>query len=95
MGLLDFFGGGTPADKAQRLLPAYVVFVAVVFVGKWSLSSVMHVDRGPGADFFEFVRLFAQFGAPEYHVLLGPADPRFVASSDWPAQWAATNTLTQ
>lgn len=35
-----------------------------------------------------FVRLFAQFGAPEYHVLLGPADPTFVASSEWPSVWS-------
>ena len=34
-----------------------------------------------------FLRLFAQFGAPEYHVILGPADPEFVNSGDWPSTW--------
>jgi hypothetical protein len=41
----------------------------------------------PDAEIHAFVRLFAQFGAPEYHVLLGPADRTFVASSAWPAAW--------
>ena len=41
------------------------------------------------ADIHAFVRLFAQFGAPEYHVMLGPPDPAFVASQDWPTTWAA------
>ena len=31
----------------------------------------------PDSQIHVFVRLFAQFGAPEYHVLLGPADPTF------------------
>jgi hypothetical protein len=39
------------------------------------------------SDIHAFVRLFAQFGAPEYHVILGPPDPAFVASTDWPAMW--------
>jgi hypothetical protein len=30
------------------------------------------------------LRLFAQFGAPEYHVVLGQAAPSFVASEKWP-----------
>jgi len=34
-----------------------------------------------------FIRLFAQFTAPEYHVVLGRADPMFVASDQWPAHW--------
>ena len=37
----------------------------------------------PNSQIHAFVSLFAQFGAPEYHVLLGPADPSFVASSAW------------
>jgi len=41
----------------------------------------------PDSEIHVFVRLFAQFGAPEYHVLLGPADPAFVASSSWPSTW--------
>jgi hypothetical protein len=43
---------------------------------KWSPS-----DLGIHA----FVRLFAQFGAPEYHVMLGPVDPATTAR--WPASW--------
>jgi hypothetical protein len=39
-----------------------------------SVDSVIHVIVG----------LFAQFGAPEYHVVLGRADAAFVASSQWP-----------
>lgn len=39
------------------------------------------------AQLHAFVRLFAQFGAREYHVMLGPADPKFVASCDWPSMW--------
>jgi hypothetical protein len=41
------------------------------------------------SDLHAVVRLFAQFGAPEYHVMLGPADPAFVASADWPTTWGA------
>lgn len=37
-----------------------------------------------GTDIHVVLRLFAQFGAPEYHVVLGPADPAFVASDQWP-----------
>ncbi len=37
-----------------------------------------------GTDIHVILRLFAQFGAPEYHVALGPADSRFVASTEWP-----------
>lgn len=37
-----------------------------------------------GTDVHVILRLFAQFGAPEYHVVLGPAAPSFVASSAWP-----------
>ena len=37
-----------------------------------------------GSDIHVVVRLFAQFGAPEYHVALGPADPEFVSSPAWP-----------
>lgn len=40
--------------------------------------------RASGSDIHVFVRPFAQFGAPEYHVALGPADPEFVASEAWP-----------
>ena len=41
----------------------------------------------PEADIHVIVRLFAQFGAPEYHILLGAADPEFMASDAWPALW--------
>jgi hypothetical protein len=37
-----------------------------------------------GTDLHVILRLFAQFGAPEYHIVLGPADEDFVASSSWP-----------
>jgi hypothetical protein len=40
--------------------------------------------RCSGVDIHVVVRLFAQFGAPEYHVALGPADPKFVDSEYWP-----------
>jgi hypothetical protein len=33
------------------------------------------------------VRLFAQFNAPEYHVVIGAADPDLIASPEWPASW--------
>jgi len=49
-------------------------------------SSGLHCGmvRASGTDIHVFVRLFAQFGAPEYHVALGPADPEFVDSTAWP-----------
>ena len=47
----------------------------------------------PGSHIHAFVRLFAQFGAPEYHVLLGPADPQCVASPDWPSIWDQNGIL--
>jgi hypothetical protein len=40
--------------------------------------------RAAGADIHVILRLFAQFGASEYHVALGPAAPEFVSSPDWP-----------
>lgn len=40
--------------------------------------------RASGHDIHAFIRLFAQFGAPEYHVVLGPADPEFANSEAWP-----------
>ena len=40
--------------------------------------------RASGADVHVVIRLFAQFAAPEYHVVLGPAAPEFVSSSAWP-----------
>ncbi len=67
------------------------------WVGSWWGESVngthgaLHEIRvmcsEPGSQIHAFVRLFAQFGAPEYHVLLGLADPQFVASSAWPSVW--------
>ena len=64
------------------------------WVGSWwgdpvngthgGLHEVRVVCSQPGSQIHAFVRLFAQFGAPEYQVLLGPADPAFVASSAWP-----------
>ena len=40
--------------------------------------------RASGSDVHVILRLFAQFSAPEYHVVLGPADPDFVNSEAWP-----------
>jgi hypothetical protein len=40
--------------------------------------------RAAGTDIHVILRLFAQFGAPEYHVALGPAAPEFVNSAEWP-----------
>ena len=40
--------------------------------------------RASGTDIHVVLRLFAQFGAPEYHVVLGPADPKFASSAQWP-----------
>lgn len=67
-------------------------------VGGWWRDPINTTDGGlhaikvmhsqPGDYIHAFIRLFAQFGAPEYHVLLGPADPAFVACPDWPAKWA-------
>jgi len=68
------------------------------FVGSWWGEPVNNTGGGlheirvlrsePGAHLHAIIRLFAQFGAPEYHVILGPADPTYVASKDWPAEWA-------
>jgi hypothetical protein len=40
--------------------------------------------RAAGTDIHVIVRLFAQFGGPEYHVVLGTADPTFAMSAEWP-----------
>jgi len=40
--------------------------------------------RSSGSDIHVILRLFAQFSAPEYLVVLGPADPDFVKSEAWP-----------
>jgi protein-S-isoprenylcysteine O-methyltransferase Ste14 len=72
------------------------------WVGSWWGESVNGTHGGlheirlmcePGSQIHAFVRLFAQFGAPEYHVLLGPADPKFVASSSWPSVWDQNRIL--
>lgn len=75
------------------------------WVGSWWKGPVNGTNGGlheirvvlsePGKEIHAIVRLFAQFGAPEYHVMLGPADPTFVASSAWPAQWAESHLLNQ
>lgn len=75
------------------------------WVGSWwkepvnGTSGDLHEIRvllsEPGTEIHAFIRLFARFGAPEYHVMLGPAAPAFVASSDWPTQWAETHLLGQ
>jgi len=40
--------------------------------------------RASGSDIHVILRLFAQFGAPEYHIVLGAADPEFARSDAWP-----------
>ena len=40
--------------------------------------------RASGTDIHVVLRLFAQFGAPEYHIVLGPAAPEFANSAAWP-----------
>lgn len=40
--------------------------------------------RASGSDMHVILRLFAQFSAPEYLVVLGSADPDFVNSEAWP-----------
>jgi hypothetical protein len=40
--------------------------------------------RASGSDIHIILRLFAQFGAPEYHIVLGAADPEFLSSAAWP-----------
>jgi len=67
------------------------------WVGSWYGESVNGTHGGlheirvkcgaSDSQIHAFVRLFAQFGAPEYHVLLGPADPAFVTSNSWPLAW--------
>ena len=61
------------------------------WVGCWEQQELipptgLHAARVlcSGTDIHVILRLFAQFGAPEYHVALGPADPQFVASDQWP-----------
>jgi hypothetical protein len=68
------------------------------WVGSWwgepvngtqgGLHEIRVMCSEPESQIHVFVRLFAQFGAPEYHVVLGPADPEFVASEAWPSVWA-------
>jgi hypothetical protein len=63
------------------------------WVGGWQGEPVTETNQGLHAikvtcstikpDIHVFVRLFAQFGAPEYQVFLGEADPAFVASDEW------------
>ncbi len=40
--------------------------------------------RASGSVLHVIVRLFAQFGTPEYHVVIGAAVPDFVSSAAWP-----------
>lgn len=61
------------------------------WVGCWEREEIIPASGLHGArvlcsgvDVHVVLRLFAQCGAPEYHVVLGPADPAFVASDQWP-----------
>lgn len=67
------------------------------WVGSWHKEPINETDGGLHAikvlynpvegDIHVMLRLFAQFGAPEYHIVLGKPDPAFVASDEWPANW--------
>ena len=61
------------------------------WVGSWTGETINEAKglhamqvRASGTDIHVVLRLFAQFGAPEYHVVLGSADPSFVRSGAWP-----------
>ena len=66
----------------------------VVVTDDGSLHEIRVKPSMPDSELHVFVRLFAQFGAPEYHVLLGPADPAFVASAEWPRTWGVDTPST-
>jgi len=62
-----------------------------LWVGRWNGEEInpaqgLHAAmvRASGTDIHVILRLFAQFGAPEYHVVLGAADPEFANSDAWP-----------
>lgn len=61
------------------------------WVGSWTGEPMNEAKGGHamqiracGSDIHVILRLFAQFGTPEYHVVLGKADPAFVNSNAWP-----------
>lgn len=61
------------------------------WVGSWTGEPVNEAKglhamqiRASGSEVHVILRLFAQFNAPEYLVVLGPADPDFVNSEGWP-----------
>ena len=63
------------------------------WIGSWTgdpmnESKSLHAMqvRASGSDIRVILRLFAQFGAPEYHIVLGAADPECVRSDSWPWQ---------
>jgi hypothetical protein len=66
------------------------------WVGSWygetvnearGLHAIKVQRSATGSEIHVIVRLFAQFGAPEHHIVLGNADPAFVASDQWPVTW--------
>lgn len=84
---------GVPALRHSPLKRVILGEDRFVFqwVGSWTGepmngTSGLHAMqiRASGSDVHVILRLFAQFGAPEYHVVLGPADPKFVQSGAWP-----------
>jgi len=61
------------------------------WVGSWKGEPVnepkgLHAMklRASGTNIHVVLRLFAQFGAPEYHIVLGPAASEFANSTAWP-----------
>ena len=61
------------------------------WVGSWTGEQVNEATglhamqiRARGTEIHVILRLFAQFNAPEYHIVLGNADSEFVNSEAWP-----------
>ena len=61
------------------------------WVGSWTGEPMTEAKglhamqiRASGTEIHVFLRLFAQFNAPEYQVVLGAADPDFANSDAWP-----------
>ncbi len=61
------------------------------WVGSWTGAQInepkgLHAMqvRASGSVIHVILRIFAQFGAPEYHIVLGAVDQKFVNSSAWP-----------
>lgn len=66
-GVVTFFRGALPVapgsypaflgTRVKRLLPAYLLFAVIVFLGKWGASYVVHVDRSVSLSWWEAANL--------------------------------------